>query len=117
MIKNKLNNVYFALFPFFNLDMFNAPDSLSGVNKIIVGVLTFTIIILYCVLNIVGYFGCLYLIKHTDLENKYPKLKPIIKYYLKTSIVFLIVEIIFVISSLLLIIGVCSHLLYITNYT
>lgn len=74
-----------------------------------------TTILLYCIINIVFYFGCLYLLKYTEFENKYPKLSPIIKYYQKTSIIFLIIVIIFVILTLLVTIGLCSHLLYISN--
>lgn len=73
MIKNRLYNVYFALFPFMNGNIFSAPDSVSGVNKILFGVLTFTTILLYCLVNIIGYFGFLYIMKHTELEQKYPK--------------------------------------------
>lgn len=115
MIKNKIYNVYFALFPFINVNLFSAPDSVSGVNKILFGVLTFTTILLYCLINILGYFGFLYIMKHTELEQKYPKWKPIFKYYENTSIVFLIIEILFVLLSLLLVIGLCVQLLYISK--
>lgn len=114
-LKMEKNNTYFALLPFINSSLLSAPESLSAVNKIIYGVLTFTIILLYCIINIIGYFGVLYIIKYTDLQTKYPKLSPIIKYYQNTSFVFLIIEIIFVIFSLLLIIFLCIHLLYISN--
>jgi hypothetical protein len=102
--------------PFINENTINATNNLSSINKIILGVLTITIILLYCIINIVAYFGCLYLIKHTELEKKYPKLKPIIEYYQKTSIIFITIEVIFVISTLLLVIGLCLHLLYLSKY-
>lgn len=117
MEKNNKNSSYLSLIPFMNLDWLSAPESLYGINKLIFSILIFSVIILWCIINIIGYFGSLYLIKYTDLETKYPKFKPIFKYYLSTSTVFLIVEIVFVISTLLIIIGVCIHLLYITNYT
>jgi hypothetical protein len=112
---NKLNNLYFALFPFINVDIFNAPTNISGFTKIVFGLLIFNIILLYCIVNIVAYFGIIYIIEHTDLEQKYPKFRPIIKYYKNTSIIFLIIEIIFVILYILVNIGVCLHLLYLSN--
>ena len=102
-------------FPFINLNIFTMPDSISALNKVVFGIFTITSILLYCIINIVGYFGCLYIIKHTELEKKYPKLSPIIKYYQNTSVIFLIIEIIFVVSTLLLVMGLCLHLLYISN--
>lgn len=92
------------------------PESISALNKVVFGIFTITSILLYCIINIVGYFGCLYIIKHTELEKKkYPKLSPIIKYYQNTSVIFLTIEIIFVVSTLLLVMGLCLHLLYISN--
>ena len=104
--------IFYSILPIFNGNIFHWPDTVSGLNKIIFGVLTITTILLICIINIVGYFSVLYIIKHTDLEKKYPKFKPIIKYYENTSIIFLIIEIIFVISILLLIIGLCAQLIY-----
>jgi hypothetical protein len=67
---NKNKTLFFALLPFINGNLFNWPDTISGVNKIVLGVLTISTILLYCILNIVFYFGCLYIIKHTELEKK-----------------------------------------------
>jgi hypothetical protein len=109
------NKYYFSLLPIINWDIFTVPATMSGLNKIIFGILGFAIILLYSIINIVAYLGIMYIIKYTNLEDKYPKLKPIIKYYQGTSTIFLIIEIIFVIGSLLIIIGLCLHLLYINN--
>ena len=114
MVRNNKQIIY-ALLPFLNDSILKMPDSLSAVNKIIFGVLIFTIVILYSIINIIGYFGSLYIIKHTELESKYPKWSRIIKYYQKSNIVLLIIEIIFVISVLLFIIGFCIYLLYYSN--
>lgn len=102
-------------FTFITDNLFSSVNTVSAVNRIILGVVTIAIILLYCIINIVAYFACLYLLKHTDLENKYPKLSPVIKYYKNTSIILLIIEIIFVVFTLLLVIGLCLHLLYINN--
>ena len=56
-----------------------------------------------------------YLIQKFDLESKYPKLKVIINYYKNTSLVFLIIEITFVILTLLTVISLCLYLLYFAN--
>ena len=104
-----------ALLPFINSDMFSVPESLSGLNKMIFSILIITVLLLYNIINIVAYFGALYIIKYTDLESKYPKLKVIINYYKNTSLVFLIIEITFVILTLLTVIGLCLYLLYFAN--
>jgi len=62
---NKKNNIFYALLPFINGSIFSAPDSLSGINKLIISVLTITIILLYSIINITAYFACLFIIKHT----------------------------------------------------
>lgn len=111
---NKNNNLY-SLLPFITGYITNSVDSISSVNKVISGVLIITVTILFCLMNIIGYFGGLYIIKHTDLESKYPKLKPIVKYYHNTNIVLLIIEIIFVFFVLLFVIGFCIYLLYYSN--
>ncbi len=124
LMKNNNNKSYlsqslaaWSFIPFMNMNIFTVPDSLSGFNKLIFSTLIFSVIILWCIINIIGYFGSLYILKYTDLETKYPKLKPVFNYYVKTSTVFLIIEIIFVLFTLLLIIGICLHILYIANYT
>lgn len=89
-IKNYIvkNTMFYGWFPFMNLNILTMPDSISALNKVVFGIFTITSILLYCIINIVGYFGCLYIIKHTELEKKYPKLSPIIKYYQNTSVIF-----------------------------
>ena len=42
----------------------NATDQLSYINKVLLGVLTLTIALLYSIINIIGYLGTLYIIKH-----------------------------------------------------
>lgn len=114
---NNINPHFYVLFPFIDTNLFNSTNNLSNIQKVLLGVLTTTVILLYCIINIVGYFSVLYIIKHTELEKKYPKFSPIIKYYQNTNIIFLIIEIVFVIFILLLVIVMCSHLLYISKIT
>jgi hypothetical protein len=88
-VRNNETN-FFCLFPFIDGFIFKAPDTLSNFTKVVVGILTIHILLFLCFINITAYFGCLYIIKHTELDKKYPKLKPIIKYYENSSIIFLI---------------------------
>jgi hypothetical protein len=112
-VENK-NKIVYALFPFtFIIDnLFSSVNTVSAINRVVLGVATITLILLYSIINIVAYFACLYIINTRDLENKYPKLKPVIKYYKNTSIIFLIIEIIYVVSILLLVIGLCLYFIY-----
>jgi len=118
MVKNKNKNnktILYGLLPFIDNNLFNLPSTLSSINRVILGILIISIILLYCIINIIGYFSCLYIIKYTDLIKKYPKLSPIIKYYENTSIMFLVIEIIFVIFTLLVVKALCTHFLYLAN--
>ena len=110
IVKN--NKKLYAIVPLIAGYITNSVDTANTFNKVLSSVLIISIAILLCLFNIIGYFGGLYIIKHTNLEQKYPKLKTVIKYYQNTSILFLILEIIFVFSILLIIIGICIQLLY-----
>ena len=110
-----LSNGSYAFLPIINTNLFTAPDSLSGLNKLLYSVLILTSIFLYSIINICGYFGFLYISKYTNLETKYPKIKPILKYFETISIFWLVVEIIFVVSILITIIILTLHLLSIAN--
>lgn len=62
----KHKNKIYSILPFIHGHILGLVDSVSSINKIILGVLTITIILLYCLINIIGYFCVLYLIKHTE---------------------------------------------------
>lgn len=106
------NNVIYCFLPFTNLYDKISPDNLEGFNKMLFGILVISIILLWCFISIVGYLLTLYIIKYTKLEEKYPKLKPFIVYFQTTNYVFIVIEIIIFISTLLALIGVCIKLLY-----
>nr|QCI56443.1 hypothetical protein [Hypsizygus marmoreus] len=53
---------------------------------------TLTLIALVCFINVIGYFISLYLIHKYDIDNKYPKLKRLIKYYEKYSFTIILIE-------------------------
>ena len=52
---NKINN-YYAFLPFLWLqaNVLTAPTSLNGINKLILSLVTYHIILLFCIVNIVG---------------------------------------------------------------
>lgn len=52
-----------------------------------------SLIALSCFVNLVGYFSSLYLIHSYDIVNKYPRLSIIIKLYEKSTLLFIVVEI------------------------
>jgi hypothetical protein len=89
------------------------PQNLSDFQVLIFWLLVLAIIALWCFINIIGYLGSSYLIKYTDIENKYPKLKRIINYFLKANYVLIILQIIYIIVIYIYIIGACFSLLYI----
>nr|YP_009912200.1 hypothetical protein [Dictyophora indusiata]QLD96637.1 hypothetical protein [Dictyophora indusiata] len=57
-------------------------------------ILILSLIILTCFINITGYFLSIYLITKYKVEDKYPKFLKMIKYFDKSSIFFVIIEII-----------------------
>jgi hypothetical protein len=65
---------------------------------------TLSFIVFICFINIFGYILSLYLISKYDIEIKFPKLKRIIKYYEKSSIIFIILEAIIGFTTLIFII-------------
>ena len=111
-----LNNIHtLSLIPFLNIDIPSAPESLSGFEQFLFGVLMISIVLLWCFVNVIGYFCVLYGIKYLDIETKYAKYKPIINYFKKLNFVFVIVDVILIIGILVSVIGVISYFLYINK--
>jgi hypothetical protein len=65
------------------------PNNFTDFQGLIFWLLVLAIIAFLCLIVIIGYLGSSYLIKYTDIENKYPKLKRIINYFLKANYVFI----------------------------
>ena len=88
-IKKKKDNNYRSswLFPiiFSKIDEYNNPD-------ISYGVFLLSIIALICFINVIGFMIAYFFIQNKDYETKYPKLKKIINYYKKTTLVYAIIE-------------------------
>lgn len=56
-------------------------------------ILILSLIILFCFINITGYFISIYLLTKYNVEEKYPKYLKIIRYFEKSRIFFVIIEI------------------------
>ena len=74
-----------------------------------------SIVLLWSFVSVIGYFCVLYGIKYLDIENKYPKYKPIINYFKKLNFVFVIIDVILIIVALVSVIGIISYLLFINK--
>ena len=79
------------------------------------GVLILSLITLICFINVFGYFISLYLIQKYDIERNYSKLRIFIKFFEKSSLVFIVVELIFGFSCLLFLI--ISAFMFLKNIT
>nr|YP_011014457.1 hypothetical protein V2724_mgp22 [Pallidohirschioporus biformis]WQA11110.1 hypothetical protein [Pallidohirschioporus biformis] len=73
-------------------------------------------IVLYFLLNILGYILSIYVIEKYKLTDKYPKLSKFVNYYINVTTTFLVVEAFICISLLLFIVisngYICSSVLF-----
>jgi hypothetical protein len=67
-------------------------------------ILILSLIILFCFINITGYFISIYLITKYNVEEKYPKYCKLIRYFEKSRILFVIIEILLCLFCLIIII-------------
>ena len=88
------------------------PENLNEFQQIIFWILVLAIIALWCFIDIMGFLLSAYLVKYTDIENKFPKLKKIINYYLKSNYLFIILQMIYIIFIYTFIIAMCLLLFY-----
>lgn len=92
-IKNRITHLSSFPLIFYNLDI-NVNDSDPVIVQLAYGVFLLSLVALFCLINIIGYISSYYLIQKGNYEVKYPKFARIINYYKKTTLVFLIIEII-----------------------
>lgn len=83
----------------------NIPENASSLLQLSYGVFLLSLIALVCFINILGYFIAYILVLRGDYENKYPRLKWYINYYKKTTIIYLILEIVFCFIALFLLVS------------
>ena len=86
-------------------------NNYTGTYKYIFGLLLLSILTIWSFLTFTGYFLILYLIKYTNIEYKYPKLKKIIEYIQNLKVTFVIIESIFTVSLHIIICGIYIYLL------
>ena len=68
-------------------------------------VLKVSIVILWTFINVLGYLSAIHLLKISNFENKYPRLSYFFKYFKYSSIIFVIIQgIICIISVIILIV-------------
>lgn len=91
--------------------MFNissiVPDNISGLEKFIWGIIILNLLNLWCIIDLLGYLLSAYIIKYTDIEEKYPRYKKIIKFFSNTNYIFIALELIYIIIVHIAIIGIC----------
>ena len=63
-----------------------------------------SVIAIYCFINILAYFTSIIIIQNNDYELKYPKLKRVINYYKKFSLVYIAIDVFFCMICLLMLI-------------
>lgn len=100
-LKYKNSSLFFLILSYLNINLEgNSDPFLDYVSSI----LFLHIIILLGTINIIFYLLSNYLILKYDIETKFSRLKKIIKFYEKSSWLFIILEMLLVFGSLLLII-------------
>jgi hypothetical protein len=80
------------------------PEGSEALTKYTFGVLLLSLIALLSFINVLGYFLSFYLLQRYNITDKYPKLKKIVGYYEKSSLLFVFIEVLFCIVCLLILI-------------
>ena len=90
-----INLKYSFIIPFIFLKLGNEiPADVEPIITYSFNMFILSLITLVCLINIIGYFISIYLINKYDVENRYPKYIKIIRYFEKSQILFVIIEII-----------------------
>jgi len=110
--KNNNHKLHSFAFPFIiNLLGKYEPSDGDPFMVVIFQILIISIICLLSFINVIGYFSAIYLINKYNLEIKYPRLSKFLKYFERSSFVFIIIEGFICIISLLAIIFLCLFFL------
>ena len=88
------------------------PDNLTDFQQFLFWILVLAIIALWCFIDIIGYSITSYLVKYTEVEKKYPKLKWLINYFLNANYIFIIIQIVYIVFIYVIIIGFCLILIF-----
>jgi hypothetical protein len=87
------------------------PDNATPLFNFSLGILILAIISLLCFFNVIGYLISIILINKYEIETKFPKLKRLINYYSKSTLIFVAIEGAICIFLLLCIIFSCLLML------
>jgi hypothetical protein len=80
------------------------PDGSEVITQYAFGVFILSLIALLSFMNVLGYFLSLHLVQRYEIDTKYPRLKKIINYFEKSSLLFILMETLFCIVCLLFLI-------------
>lgn len=70
----------------------NIPENASAHVNFAFGIFILSLICLLSFINVVGYLTSIYLINIYDIEQKFPKLKTIVRYFERSSLVMIVLE-------------------------
>ena len=100
-----INLKYSFIIPFIFLKLGNEiPADVEPIITYSFNMFILSLITLVCLINIIGYFISIYLINKYDVEKRYPKYIKIIRYFEKSQILFVIIEIIICFCCIIVII-------------
>jgi hypothetical protein len=94
---------------FFNIKL---PDDASPFIEIAFSTAMLSLVILLCFINVFGYLIAIYLVKYYNIENKYPKFKWLINYYIRFSVTNIVIEAIIGFGFLIIMIVLGFYPLY-----
>ena len=89
LVKIKKAFLFTFILDSLNIDI---PDDASHTVKFAFGVFLLSLVCLLNFINVVGYLTSIYLVNKYNIEEKFPKLKKVIKYYEKSSLFFVVLE-------------------------
>ena len=105
---------YSIAFPFI-LSLIDIDVEHSSMTKLSFSVFVLSLISFLCFINVILYMAGYVLIQSKDYENKYPRLRRIIKFYKNSSLIFMIIDGLMCLSSLLVLL--IFSLLYAYRYS
>lgn len=112
-----INLKYSFIIPFIFLKLGNEiPADVEPIITYSFNMFILSLITLVCLINIIGYFISIYLINKYDVEKRDPKYIKIIRYFEKSQILFVIIEIIICFSCLMAIVIINFGLLSVFIY-
>jgi len=100
-----------SLFPLFNISSLE-PANLTDFQLLVFYLLLSFLMGLWLYIDIIGTLITLYLIKYTNIEEKYPKYKKFINYFNRTNLIFLGFEIFLFLAFYLYLIFICIKFLF-----